>query len=150
MKTLVKGLPKKEYTRLWRKNNKEHLKEYNKRWREENKEEFLERRRVYRASRKEQINEYRRGYIRKIREEVVVHYGGKCACCGEKEFVFLAIDHVNGGGSKHRKEVGAYSIPSWLKKNGYPKDYQILCHNCNQAKSIKGVCPHKFYLKVNK
>jgi hypothetical protein len=87
--------------------------------------------------------QYHRDYIRRVREEVIAHYGGKCICCGEKEFVFLTIDHINGGGNKHRKEVGPSSIPRWLRKNNYPKGYQILCHNCNQAKNIKGVCPHQ-------
>jgi len=30
----------------------------------------------------------------------------------------------------------------WLKKQGYPKGYQVLCFNCNFA-SAWGVCPHQ-------
>jgi hypothetical protein len=31
--------------------------------------------------------------------EMLSAYGGKCVCCGESEYKFLAIDHINGGGS---------------------------------------------------
>src|SRR5688572_6031846 len=33
-------------------------------------------------------------------------YGGAvCKCCGETRTEFLSIDHVQGGGGKHRKEI---------------------------------------------
>ncbi len=72
-------------------------------------------------------------------------YGRTCKCCGEQEINFLAIDHINGGGSKHRK---ALKKPGkmwwkWLKEEGYPKEFQILCHNCNMAKGFYGQCPHE-------
>lgn len=66
----------------------------------------------------------------------------ECNCCFEKEIKFLAIDHVNDDGAKHRKEVGS-NIMLWLIKNNYPDGFQVLCHNCNMAKAFYGVCPHK-------
>jgi hypothetical protein len=77
-----------------------------------------------------------------LKQEVINHYGGKCACCGESETAFLAIDHINGGGNAHRKKINRRTIYQWLKNNGYPEGYQVLCHNCNMA-SAWGVCPHK-------
>lgn len=65
-----------------------------------------------------------------------------CACCGENELKFLAIDHIDGGGAKHRKKVGT-SMSRWLVKNGFPKGLQVLCHNCNMAKGFYGDCPHR-------
>lgn len=82
---------------------------------------------------------------RKLKLEVFIHYGGsppKCACCSETEFVFLSIDHINGGGSKHRREIRK-SIYRWLKHNNFPEGYQVLCFNCNEGKRIKGICPHQ-------
>ena len=70
-------------------------------------------------------------------------YGGKCVCCGETIIEFLTIDHINGGGTKHRKEVVGGRLYDWLIKNNFPEGYQILCMNCNMAEGIFGGCPHK-------
>jgi hypothetical protein len=83
-----------------------------------------------------------------IKKETFAFYGGHCICCGEKHIDFLAIDHKNGGGTAHRRSIGiAFSgqrFYRWLKKNGYPNEYQVLCHNCNFSKHLnKGVCAHK-------
>ena len=48
-------------------------------------------------------------YRRLARLDCIEHYSlGKncCECCGEKHLEFLAIDHINGGGGKHRKKLG--------------------------------------------
>lgn len=74
-------------------------------------------------------------------------YGNKCACCGESELAFLAIDHVDDGGNTHRRDVvrskSSPNFVAWLRRNGFPAGFQILCFNCNQAKSALGICPHQ-------
>jgi len=82
---------------------------------------------------------------RKRRAQVIEHYGGRCACCGESQYEFLAIDHVHGGGSAHRAEVGGGSKTiEWIIRNGFPDElFQVLCHNCNNAKACHGRCPHE-------
>ena len=45
------------------------------------------------------------------RKIVIDHYSnGKncCACCNEKIYEFLTIDHLNGGGTKHRLIMDVY------------------------------------------
>lgn len=82
---------------------------------------------------------------RKNRKACLEFYGGtppKCACCGETIYEFLAIDHINGGGNKHRREIGV-NIYGWLVKNSFPGGFQVLCHNCNLAKGFYGICPHE-------
>jgi hypothetical protein len=80
----------------------------------------------------------------KIRQEVITAYGEKCACCGENHPEFLAIDHIDGGGRVHSKEVGAgFHMCYWLRNHGFPDGFQVLCHNCNQAKYTYGICPHQ-------
>ena len=69
------------------------------------------------------------------------HYGGECACCGEDRAFFLVIDHIDGGGNKHRKETGMWRLADWLRKNDWPSGFQVLCHNCNAAKYKFGECP---------
>lgn len=77
--------------------------------------------------------------------EALRHYGGinpTCKCCGESNMKFLTIDHIEGGGSEHRRGSAKGGIGFWLKKNEYPDGFQILCFNCNCGKGIYGVCPH--------
>lgn len=79
-----------------------------------------------------------------IRQRVKEHYGGKCACCGESNPLFLTVDHVNNDGAAHRKAIGTGRIYRWLLKNQFPEGYQLLCWNCNLGKFYNhGVCPHK-------
>jgi len=85
-------------------------------------------------------------WYHKVKKEVLNYYSnGKmaCDCCGENHYEFLSIDHIDGGGNKHRKKMGISNMCSWLKHNNYPTGYKVLCFNCNQAKSIYGICPHK-------
>jgi hypothetical protein len=73
------------------------------------------------------------------------HYGGfVCSCCGTTEPEFLTLEHLNGGGTKHRREVGYGSdFYRWIIKNNFPPGYAILCMNCNFAKGKYGYCPHQ-------
>lgn len=74
------------------------------------------------------------------------HYGSQCQCCSEKTPVFLAFDHINGGGNQHRGELSRRkfsNIADWLQRHDYPKDFQILCNNCNWAKHANELCPHQ-------
>jgi len=82
-----------------------------------------------------------------LKIEVLRHYGKDqivCVCCGETHIEFLCIDHIHGGGSQHRKEVGSgWKFYMWLKRNSFPEGFRTLCHNCNAARGIFGYCPHK-------
>jgi hypothetical protein len=84
---------------------------------------------------------------RRRKLEVLKAYGGlRCACCGETELAFLSIDHMNGGGSKHFQALRneGLNFYKWLKANGYPPGYQVLCFNCNHGRHINGgICPHQ-------
>jgi hypothetical protein len=87
----------------------------------------------------------RHNYLLKIKAEVMSHYSKgkpKCACCGENELKFLCIDHKEGIQGRKRRYSGC-PFYFWLKNNGYPKGFQVLCFNCNMAKGMYGKCPHK-------
>ena len=127
-------------------NREKHLQYYY-----DHREEFLGQQHSYTAANKEKVYARKAAERQRRKAEVMSHYGGKCACCGETELAFLAIDHISGGGNKHRKTLrngkkggpcGGGCFYRWLQKNNYPPGYQVLCHNCNQA-SAWGVCPHK-------
>jgi hypothetical protein len=132
---------REKYNRYARK-NPDKIKAFQKKYRETHKEELLARR----TARRDQTNKKRRERNQATKEEVIIHYGKICQCCGESKKEFLCIDHINGGGNKHRKEIesrGSYSMYQWLKKNNFPNGFQVLCHNCNMAKGIYGICPHQ-------
>jgi hypothetical protein len=112
---------------------------YAKTWREDNPDKYPE---------------YNRKSLRKLKREVMNAYGGVCACCGETELAFLTIDHIDGNGAEHRREMAgetglAYSQAGartyrWLRSNNYPAGFQVLCANCNCGKHWnQGVCPHE-------
>lgn len=71
------------------------------------------------------------------------HYGGSCYCCGESRYEFMAIDHIDGGGGAHRREIKSSNIHRWLIKNNFPEGFRALCHNCNQSLGLYGYCPHE-------
>jgi len=121
-RTLYAGSPEKHRKRLsaYRKRNPDKVLAYNATW--------------------------RRKFFGALRREMVAAYGGRCACCGEAEFIFLDLDHVNNDGNADRAQRGnGQRLLVWLKANGWPRNgYQLLCCNCNQGKARNGgVCPHK-------
>ena len=85
------------------------------------------------------------GYNR-LKKNTLNNYGGKCVQCGETIDLFLNLDHVNDDGAQHRKELtkqrtgrtGTGQIYRWARDNNYPSSLQILCDNCNLAKSRTG------------
>jgi len=67
------------------------------------------------------------------KELALTYYGnGKCACviCGFTDIRALSIDHIAGGGAKHKKTLGVSNIYRWLIEHNYPKGYRTLCMNC--------------------
>jgi hypothetical protein len=88
-------------------------------------------------------NAAKKKYEDKCKELAFNHYGNTCACCGESIKKFLSIDHIDGGGTKHRKKIKD-KICVWLYRNNFPEGFQTLCFNCNWGKHINGgICPHK-------
>lgn len=86
---------------------------------------------------------YDRKFRRRLRADVLAGYGGKCVCCGTTHVEFLTIDHVAGGGTRHRKLKGGHGVYVELRRLGYPAGYRIMCWNCNCSHGMHGYCPHK-------
>lgn len=134
-----------EYAREYRKKNIEMLKE-------KEKQRNVKRRQD--ASYVERKRARGRAYWAEIKHEVFMAYGGyRCNCCGEAEPLFLTLDHIHENGAEHRRSLGA-SIGNgrggwgrtlkWIRDNGFPDGYQVLCMNCNLGKHKNGgTCPHK-------
>lgn len=129
IKRAMKESELKEKNRLYHKTHRDEEKKY----REKNKEKISLR------------NKKRRSLLK---NEVFNIYGnGNCCCCGEREISFLSIEHVGGGGRKHRKALGipgGDSFYKWLKDNNFPDGYEVLCMNCQFGRSHNGgICPHQ-------
>lgn len=129
-------------SREYYKTHKEARLKISKKYREDHKEiieqkeknEYREARMKRRATPEYKVrsqNWYYNNYM-STKKEVFAHYGNKCNCCGETNILFLTIDHING--RKEEKRQSLY-LWRWLKKNNYPEGYQLLCYNCNCAKS---------------
>lgn len=82
-------------------------------------------------------------YRQRLRRQMIVAYGSRCACCGEDESAFLTLDHVNGGGKEHRRRAGnTDKMLREIRARGWPKDeFRLLCWNCNCGRR-GGECPH--------
>jgi len=150
---------KKEYSREYRNKNKEKLLRQQREWRIKNRAVWLASLRRYSLAHKQQFIDYRRAnkkhilvknrdWRKRVRFEVLNHYSGGnlvCACCGENHIEFLSLDHISGGGNKHRKELrkNGTAFYYWIRKNKFPSGYQVLCFNCNFSKGHYGYCPHQ-------
>lgn len=140
----------KEYKKIWHQKNKEKAMAKATKWNKENSARRKEITKKYRDTNKEEINYKNKKYRREYRRLVLSHYSNgkfECNCCGIDIEQFLTIDHINGGGNKHRKETktrGGHHFYFWLKSNDYPEGYQVLCFNCNMASGHYGQCPHKY------
>jgi len=139
----------------------------------ENRDKVLKRKHAYDEAHRDEINTRARTRMRKLREEgpsfrlkdaeravayrlllkkeVFAHYGNKCECCGESIFELLCLDHINGGGTRQRRETGKHSSTFYaqLRREGYPEGFRILCYNCNQSFGAYGYCPHQAQEIVN-
>lgn len=81
--------------------------------------------------------EYSRQRWKKIVQQVFDHYGCVCADCGEKDVDLLQIDHKDGGGNEHRRQIGQGNLYRWLIAQNFPEGFQTLCANCNWKKRIQ-------------
>lgn len=109
-------------------------------------DKLKQRRREYYLKNKARHDANTKRNYQAVRAAVLEAYGGRCACCAEDTPQFLGVDHIFSDGAHDRKKLGmsGYTLYRKLKRDNYPKDrFQLLCHNCNQAKGYYGVCPHQ-------
>lgn len=111
----------------------------------EKKERWNMLRRANQAAHPETARAKSKRFRDKVRDLMLYAYGGACACCGENEPVFLTLDHIIP--IKSRKRPSSHQMYMQLRKEGWPKGYQILCYNCNHAKGMNEACPHQAIVK---
>jgi len=119
---------------------------YNVRYYSQNKVRLRAKNREYARANRDRLNAQARDRHRQIRYEVLSYYSQgtlRCACCEIADYEFLTIDHANGDGAKHRRETPTVrtALAAWLRRNGFPEGFQVLCLNCNFARGHFGRCP---------
>jgi hypothetical protein len=93
--------------------------------------------------------EYGRTHRRELAWRIYSHYSDdgtpKCECCGEREFFFLSIDHINNDGKIDRQTRGKGTrFYNTIIEDGFPIGLRVLCFNCNGGRQRNGgVCPHQ-------
>lgn len=92
----------------------------------------------YREHKKEFV-QYSRNRRERLREEILLLLGNKCAICGFDDSRALQIDHKLGNGAGHRRKKAYLTyygeILNEIKAGS--KDYQILCANHNWIKRVE-------------
>ena len=104
-----------------------------------------------------------RNYVNRLK--ILQHYSRDisesdipcCSCCGLNSHIdFLDIDHITGKKEMesepelvnlgYSSKLDGTVLNLWIIKNNFPKGFQILCKNCNQAKGMNknnNECPMK-------
>ena len=81
---------------------------------------------------KEQHNKYMRTYMgkwnTKRRNHIFDMLGGRCQGCNIEDRRILTIDHIHGGGTRHRRTQGGYRVMRDVLQS--PEKYRVLCWNC--------------------
>jgi hypothetical protein len=93
-------------------------------------------------------------YTVKIRAFQILAVRGRICCseCGDHRWDVLHADHVDNDGHRHRKQIGrggkgaGKRVYHWILKNPVEarRQFQLLCANCHQLKTIYGFVPHQF------
>lgn len=82
----------------------------------------------------------KRAYAQALKMAAFNAYGGPvCVDCGEAHHECLSIDHVANDGAAHRRaDKRAKNLYVWLRVQGYPPGFKVLCLNCNYLKAFTG------------
>lgn len=126
-----------EQQKKWNKNRK------NRYW--DNRDEEIKRNKRWKELNPDEQRAYHKKHRDKLKMDVIIHYSnGTMACANpynqhDKPYTdirALSIDHIEGGGCKHRLSLNLKSsgFYRWLRKNNYPSGYQVLCMNCQFIK----------------
>lgn len=130
----------KEYHKRYYQEHKLEISQKNKEFYLANREEYLSKQRLkkrqWKSSHPEEDKERRRNEIIRTRRKFLEMYGNKCAICGETEFQFLTLDHVNNDMIRGENYLCEYYKA--IRKYA-PDKFQVLCYSCNCNKANQTV-----------
>ena len=136
-----------ERNAIWYQKNMDRHKKRNREYYKKNAERIKKRNRLHRLTNREEHLEYAKARRLKQKRVVIDHYSkgkNECKCCGEKEFNFLTLDHINNDGNRDRVK-SKNNLHSYLIRNNFPKGIRVMCFNCNSGRELSPgkICPHK-------
>lgn len=88
----------------------------------------------------------RQALLQKYKFMVHTCLGGICVRCGFDDIRALQVDHINGGGNRHKRErrearkrgeVVREYYRTLLDDKDLTTKYQLLCANCNAIKRVE-------------
>lgn len=139
--------------------DKEAAKKAAKKWYWANQDRARKNRKAYYAAHRTELIGHVTKRRKKVRDAVRAFLGNKCACCGEAGRDFLTLDHIDGSGALHRRNMAhraSKNDPAYeevyraIKHEKPATNYQLLCFNCNMSKHFgKGVCFHRRAVENN-
>jgi hypothetical protein len=140
--------------KVWNEESKEAIRNYKREWHVKNREKVISKVNDWVKANPEKRRKNALAYYYRLQDAAIRAYGGyKCNWCGIEEPLVLCLDHVENNGRAHRKELGTlggHVFYKWLKDNGYPAGFQVLCMNCNHAKYRNGgVIPPSLKVRCN-
>lgn len=108
---------------------------YHRKYREKNRKKLQKQRRDRYHADTEKDKNWRQNGINRLRTEVLGHYGGKCAYCGEADQDVLVLARTtddpdpfvssSGGSAKRYRSI---------RRADFPPGYEVRCHNCDSRR----------------
>ena len=137
-------LCKSKQDKKYRDGHKDKLKQKSQNYYLNNKERLCANASLYSKNNRVKCRAWRIKSKNKLKAVVFAKYSDgdiKCKMCANKYIDILSIDHINGNGAEHRRQIGnskggGYNFYQWLKKNNYPYGFQVLCYNCQFRKKM--------------
>ena len=127
----------------YRMNNRAKIYGQTRQWKQTNKSRDVELNKQERARLRSEVLLHYCGKTMRFGDLVVnvVSYAMRCGSCGFSDHRALQLDHVDNNGAQERKAIGnrlsaGTTFYRWLRRNGLPPGYQVLCANCNWIKEI--------------
>ena len=135
---------RKEYLKRYAQEHREDMRRNRKRWQEKRGEDYWK---TFYIRHREELKAKTREWNHKIKLLALSAYSEngtpRCLRCGVNDIDVLTIDHINGGGNEHRRQLRVGSGTHffyWLRRNNYPSGFQVLCWNCNVKKRLREGC----------
>lgn len=90
----------------------------------------------------------KKAFSERAREAAYALLGNQCNCCGERNHIFLTLDHIHRDGAHYRKNTpshGGAHLHRRILKGDFQGVFQLLCFNCNlgRERNASGMCPHQ-------